>query len=343
VHYLIHSYDDPIHAPLGMRPARVYARIAPAAGHALHMPSHIFLASGMWDEVAASNEAAWKASLARAERSGLGPDSHNYHALQWLQYAYLQQGRFADAARLLATMDSDARASGSRRARTHLAAMRAAYLVETAQLNGDVAKMRADPDDSPAGAPSLFVDGLGALERGEKGAAEEFLARMRSGGGGEKESPGHAHGAAPPSGYGAAASPSLASVGSILARELEACILFAKGEKEKAVALAREAASAEDSMTFEFGPPEIVKPSHEFAGELLLRTGSPAEARKEFEASLARAPRRALSLLGLARAARAAGDEAASRAAYAELREIWRHADPALAGLREARSSAPGS
>ncbi len=74
VHYLIHSYDDPVHAPLGMRAARVYAKIAPAAGHALHMPSHIFFASGMWEEAAASNEAAWKASLDRADRKKLGPD-----------------------------------------------------------------------------------------------------------------------------------------------------------------------------------------------------------------------------------------------------------------------------
>ena len=73
VHYLIHSYDDPVHAPLGMRAARVYAKIAPAAGHALHMPSHIFFASGMWEEAAASNEAAWKASLDRADRKKLAP------------------------------------------------------------------------------------------------------------------------------------------------------------------------------------------------------------------------------------------------------------------------------
>ena len=61
----VHSYDDPVHAPLGMRAARVYAKIAPAAGHALHMPSHIFFASGMWEQAASSNEAAWKASLDR--------------------------------------------------------------------------------------------------------------------------------------------------------------------------------------------------------------------------------------------------------------------------------------
>src|SRR6266508_1834151 len=156
VHYLIHSYDDPIHAPLGMRAARVYAKIAPAAGHALHMPSHIFFASGMWEEAAASNEAAWKASLDRAERKKLGPDEHNYHALFWLEYAYLQMGRYADARRVLSTMEEDAGKSGSDRAKSHRAMMRAAYVVETRRFDVDVA--RALSQDGERGV-ALFAEG----------------------------------------------------------------------------------------------------------------------------------------------------------------------------------------
>src|SRR5262249_10287035 len=125
VHYLIHCYDDPIHAPLGLRPARAYARIAAAASHARHMPSHIFLALGLWDETAASNEAAWQVSVERAKRKGLGSDERNYHALYWLEYAYLQQGRLADARRLLGEIEADARQTGSPRARTYLSWIRA--------------------------------------------------------------------------------------------------------------------------------------------------------------------------------------------------------------------------
>ena len=124
-HYLIHSYDDPVHAPLGLRPARLYAGIAPAATHALHMPSHIFLALGLWDETASSNEDSWQASLARRERRGLGVDAKSFHALLWLEYAYLQQGRYEDARRLLAIMEADEKVGGSRRTRSHLAYMRA--------------------------------------------------------------------------------------------------------------------------------------------------------------------------------------------------------------------------
>ncbi|HVR10980.1 MAG TPA: hypothetical protein VMW75_23255, partial [Thermoanaerobaculia bacterium] len=139
VHYLIHSYDDPVHAPLGLRAARVYARIAPAAAHALHMPSHIFLALGMWDEVAASNEASWAASEERRRRLRLPLEERGYHALSWLAYAYLQQGRLRDARRLLAEMAADAAASGgSPRTREHLALMQAGYRMESRDWRADL-------------------------------------------------------------------------------------------------------------------------------------------------------------------------------------------------------------
>src|SRR4029078_5764338 len=99
----IHCYDAPVHAPLGLRAARVYAKIAPEASHALHMPSHIFFAMGMWAEAERSNEAAFRASQKNASASGQPMESAGYHALWWLQYAYLQQGRLADAKNVLAT------------------------------------------------------------------------------------------------------------------------------------------------------------------------------------------------------------------------------------------------
>jgi hypothetical protein len=319
VHYLIHCYDDPVHAPLGMRAARVYARIAPAAGHALHMPSHIFFASGLWEDAASSNRAAWKASIDRAERKKLGPDEHNDHALFWLEYAQLQMGQYTEARKTLATMESDVRESGSKRTRGHLVWMRAAYLIETRQWNGEVARISIRSDDLSQHGVGLFVEGLCALETGDRAAANGALAELRASlGSGE----GHAH--------GAAASYAMSRANNadpVLAKELQARILFAQGEQGQALALAREAAAAEDAMSFDFGPPPVAKPTHELLGEMLLATGRPAEARKEFEASLALGPGRALSLLGLARAAGASGDKAAAQEALAKLRENWRRAD----------------
>ena len=87
----------PCTPPIGLYAALKYADIAPAAVHALHMPSHLFVQRGMWDHLAKSNEASWAASVDRAKRKGLSPTSHSFHALYWLQYAYLQQGRYDKA------------------------------------------------------------------------------------------------------------------------------------------------------------------------------------------------------------------------------------------------------
>src|SRR5262249_49983330 len=107
-HYLIHSYDDPIHAPLGLRAARAYSKIAPSAGHAQHMCSHIFMAMGMWDEVVEANQAAMRVvDKARSER-GLPPAACG-HYNYWLEYGYLQQGRFRDAMTLVADCYASAR------------------------------------------------------------------------------------------------------------------------------------------------------------------------------------------------------------------------------------------
>ncbi|HEY6930304.1 MAG TPA: tetratricopeptide repeat protein [Thermoanaerobaculia bacterium] len=331
VHYLIHCYDDPVHAPLGMRAARVYAKIAPSAGHALHMPSHIFFAAGMWEEAAASNMAAWNASLERAKKKKLGPDEHNDHALFWLEYAQLQMGQYAEARKTLAAMEADARESGSKRTRGHLVWMRAAYLIETRQWNGDVARISVKSDDLSQRGIALFVDGMRAVETGDRARADKALAELQaSSGGGEA----HAHG-------GASYAMSRANnADPVFAKELEARILFARGEKDRALALAKEASSAEDAMSFDFGPPPIAKPTHELLGEMLLASGRPADAKKEFEASLALAPGRALSLLGLARAATKAGDAEAAQQAYTALGKNWRLADTNLPEKTEAAAQA---
>jgi tetratricopeptide (TPR) repeat protein len=325
VHYLIHSYDDPVHAPLGMRAARVYAKIAPAAGHALHMPSHIFFASGMWEEAAASNEAAWKASLDRAERKKLGPDDHNYHALFWLEYSYLQMGRYADARRMLRLIEEDTGKSGSGRAKSHLAMMRAAWVIDTRRFDDDVT--RAVPGSEKGVA--RFAEGLAASAKGDR----EKLGKVEAGFG--KESSGHEHGG---SMYRMGRA-SDAAADAVMRRELEALSASLQKDQPRALELAKEAAAAEDAMSFDFGPPDVVKPAHELYGEMLLAAGKPAEARAEFESSLAHAPNRALSLLGLARAAGKSGDRAAAEDAYRRLAALWRRADADLPELAEARAS----
>ncbi|HEY7113660.1 MAG TPA: hypothetical protein VIA45_12075 [Thermoanaerobaculia bacterium] len=335
-HYLIHCYDDPVHAPLGMRAARVYAQIAPAATHALHMPSHIFLASGMWPEVVSSNEASWKASVDRAERQKLGPDAHSFHALSWLEYGYLQQGRYADARNTLALMEKDAAAGASSgRATAGFVAMRAAYVVETRRWKGDAADLKV-PSDGMHRDLNLFVTGLAAIETGDRAGAEKSLAAMSSAGGAAAApSAAHMHGAAASSDASGRA-----SADTVLRQLLDAQILFSKGQRDRALAAAKSAAAAEDGLNYEFGPPDVVKPAHELLGEMLFAAGKAGDAREEFEAALARYPGRALSLLGLARAASKAGDAAAARDAYGKLAAVWSRADADVPELAEVRREA---
>jgi hypothetical protein len=327
-HYLIHCYDDPVHAPLGMRAARVYATIAPDAVHALHMPSHIFFASGMWEEAVASNEASWKASVERAERKNLPAGDHSFHALSWLEYANLQLGRWREARSQLATMESDAKADPGEMTSSSLSAMRASWIVDTRRCEGLV------PPASATAPRDEFVRGLCALDSGDHAGARAAVKAL-----GEPAEVGkdeaHMHG-----GSGSSYARGGASVGRILGLELQSLLAFGGGNREEGLRLASEAAAAEDTMSFEFGPPVVVKPAHELSGELLLAAGKPADARREFETSLSHDPGRALSLLGLARAEAAAGDAVASKETSAKLAKQWSRADPDVKNRAEVLAAA---
>ena len=320
VHYLIHSYDDPVHAPLGLRAARVYAKIAPAAAHALHMPSHIFVALGMWRETAASNVDSWAAADARVKRKGLTVKDRNYHALWWLHYTYLQQGRYREAEKQLQIMAEDVAELSVPITRRHMAAMRAAHVVETRQW--DMAASAADLDlagvRGEQAVAHWFASGMAAAKKGDIRGARQALAALQK------------MTAETPKAYG-----SQEQAGKVMDLQLQSLIAFATGGKKKALQLIQQASAAEDKMSLSYGPPSPVKPTHEQFGELLLELDRPAEARAEFERALERAPRRALSLLGLARAAAESGDAAASKNAYRELHDVWSQADEDLPELKE--------
>ena len=113
LHYLIHDYDDPDHARLALPAARLYAKVAPQSSHALHMPAHIFLQLGLWDDAAASDQASFLASDAWVKRKGLPIGMRDYHSLSWLLYESLQQGRFQKARETLDLMRPAVEATGA--------------------------------------------------------------------------------------------------------------------------------------------------------------------------------------------------------------------------------------
>lgn len=322
-HYLIHSYDDPVHAPLGLRAARIYNEIAPAASHAQHMISHIFVAMGRWEDSVESNIKAYEVSRERRERKGLPVDSLNYHALHWLQYSYLQLGQLDKARSVLDTMGGYTAESGTSRSVWHYAVMRAMWNVATGGLDAPPA---IDMEVLELGglAQDLFGDGYVAVSRGDVGAAKQALTDL----GQHIAATATAALESETGGYDAAYAGSI-EVAEVLSGSLAGLIELAEGRDETAVALFDEATALEAGRPLEYGPPDIVKPSHELYGEVLLRLDRPAEAIEQFEIALGRAPRRTPSLLGLAAAARAVDDSPRLASACAELSSILRHSDSA--------------
>ncbi|TDI89263.1 MAG: hypothetical protein E2O77_09925 [Caldithrix sp.] len=322
-HYLIHSYDDPIHAPLGLRPARVYAKLAPSASHALHMPSHIFFALGMWEEATASNINAYNAAKNRAERKEIPLTGHGFHALSWLLYSNLQQAQYADAGKLLDTVEGHYQSSNiKRRARHTVIRMNATFAYETQRWAHEMNRAGIKESDMGIETASayFFVQGVAALNKENLPAAKQALAQMK-----EK-----------------ADSSEKAKVdrgAEALRLELAALIQLQEGNQETAIDLLKQATAIEDQMPLDFGPPWPMKPSHELFGEVLLELNRPAEAMQQFELALKRTPRRAFSLLGLARAVSRSGDNETAQKIYRELNEIWHNADRELPALNEVRAA----
>lgn len=322
-HYLIHSYDDPVHAPLGLRAARAYSKIAPGAAHAQHMTSHIYVAAGMWDDVVTANIAAWETSNRR-----------NGHYTQWLAYGYQQQFRYADARRYVEAIRGDAARDPSLYKLGYLAVMASSYIVDSEQWDGGVAAWARDslPALRSAIARQAFVSdfntfefamALAASARGDRSGVERAQRAIEA-----RVSAARAGAAGP-------RIPGLGT-GGIMAQQLTATLLRADGKRDEAISVLRAAAALEEALPFDYGPPEPVKPPREMLGEFLLDAKRPAEAKAEFERALARTPRRSRALLGLARAHVALGDVQKAAAAYAQFRASTARSDTGVAEVAEA-------
>jgi len=291
-HFIIHAFDDPDHAILALPAARVYARIAPAAPHALHMPSHIFLQLGMWQEVFASNTVGYKAAVDLMMRMHLPEGGADFHALSWLEYANLMLGKFDEARHNvdLAKQAADRNPTNPGIAREYHV-MLARYILETGRWE----KVPLESAPGRLGNPWVFISGFSAAKLGDASAAEAAraaLAAIRQGIAGDSH---------------------IATAVAVLENEVAAAAQLARGQKAEAMRLAKAAADIDSTMPTPNGPPPIIKPALEFYGEMLLEAGRRAEAAAAFRQQLLRTPNRTPSVEGLARASAKGGAESARK------------------------------
>jgi len=316
LHYLIHSYDDPVHAPLGMRAARLYGALAPNAGHALHMTSHIFVAMGQWDEVIAANQQAMRVVQAREAGSGK-PVPGCGHYPEWLVYANLQEGRLAEADRWIGLCRVEALgqlpagavqpALDPRRSFvTSYAEMLARRAVDTGRWQGD---------DSLPIAPGAHLNARFNLVYGEALGSAGNASRLAALADQMQQVRAALAAARVARGPGAGAD----VWEEVMAGQVLALGEMAAGKSADAVARLRRLSDQESAAPIEFGPPAAYKPSAELLGDQLLAMGHPAEALEAYKTALSRTPGRSRSLQGQLKAQRALGDAAGAAVTEAAL------------------------
>jgi tetratricopeptide (TPR) repeat protein len=326
-HYIIHAYDHPPLASRAIDAARRYAKIAPSAPHALHMPSHTFTRVGYWQDSIASN-------IASAESATkLGTYGEVLHAMDYQIYAYLQLGQDA-AARgvldrlpdVLAKFNPDAigGAAGGSAGLYALAAIPARYALERGAW-ADAASL--EPRTTAyawVDSATPFARALGAARSGSPAAAVAEIARLKT-----------LH-----EKLGAASDADWAARVDVQRRIAEAWVAFAEGRRDEAITALRGAADAEDATDKSAVSPGPLAPAREMLGEMLLEAGQPKDALAAFEATMQKEPNRFRAVAGAMRAAEAAGDRTTAAKHASELLEIAKTADSSRPDLGRARQLA---
>jgi tetratricopeptide (TPR) repeat protein len=342
LHYLIHAYDDPEHAQQGLPAARAYAQAAAAVPHALHMPSHIFTRLGYWDESAATNLRGWEVSEADVKRAGESGAYRDFHNLTYLEYAYIQLGRYRDAQHTVDIIAAQYQALPDKktapdtpelqsrhvRGRTIYAVpdrvvygyfdMLTRLLVESGRW-GEAARLPLVVGSRDFVAVKLQWQAKAAAVRRDAGAARAAAAKLVSL---SQESGQH---------------PFAQLIIRLQAKEAEAFAAEAAADADTAVAKLKEAVAIEDSIDDLSQPPYPAIPANELCGNLLLELNRPAEASTYFQKASLRTPNRPKIVFGLASAAHARGDDDTARKQYEEFLTIWRTADPDRPELAQAR------
>ena len=325
-HYIIHANDSPRLASLGLDAARSYASIAPSAPHAQHMPSHIFIRLGLWDETIAANQRAFEAGLQYAIEHNQPVAPERLHALDYMVYAYLQQGRdraarsTIDTAQKLTTISL---ANDALIANYNQVAMEARLPLE----RGDWAAASQLPvraaELTIGAALDHFARGIGAARLGDTARARVEIAALA---GTEADMTGRGDN-------------EWALVVRIKRQAVTAWAELAAGDTVAALRDAKAAADVEDVTEKQPVTPAELLPARELQADMLLAIGRYGEARTAYEATLTREPKRARSLFGAAHAAELAGDRAGARQRYDEFLAQMKAADSDRVEIVKARQA----
>jgi tetratricopeptide (TPR) repeat protein len=330
VHYLIHSDDSAKFAQAGLEAAICYAKIAPEVPHALHMPSHIFTRLGMWQESIDSNRAAEKASLAYIQKT-LGPggyDGNTVHAMDYLEYAYLQTAQDGPAKAVMDELTGFRQTDAANlTVAYHVASIPARYVLERRDWPA-AASLSAPEAGVPlerfpwAEAMISYARALGEARTGNITGAQADIAKLQS----LKDK--------------LSAENNTYWANQVEVQRLGAAGVLAhvQGNDTKAVELARAAADLEATMDKHPVTPSSVLPARELLADLLLELNQPDAALTEYKEMLRTDPNRFRSILGEARAAKQSGDAAAAHDAYQKLVALSKPTGPERPELAEAKA-----
>jgi tetratricopeptide (TPR) repeat protein len=298
-HYIIHSFDSPGLAKYALLAARSYARIAPSVPHALHMPSHIFTRLGLWQDAIASNVAAEKAAKQFEQSAPVASArDQQLHAMDYLMYAYLQQGRNQEAEGVLNELTSLPSVQPTGTSYYAVAAIPARYAAERGDWDAAAALQPYASATAETKAITHWARAMGAAHTGRFDLARAEVKQLET----IREKL-----ALNQPGY------DWATQVEIQRREAEAWLAHAEKKDDTAVSLMRSAAELEDSTEKNPVTPGAVLPARELLGDLLMEVGHPQQAFHEYEASLKVAPHRFHAVRGAARAAEAAGKHDVAR------------------------------
>jgi tetratricopeptide (TPR) repeat protein len=322
-HYLIHSYDFAPIAKRGVPAANKYAKIAPSAPHAQHMPSHIYSMVGMWQESIASNLSSIAVANEYAARTKLdGTLAGVPHSLDFMQYAYLQLGQDAKAKALVEESAAIRKVVGPVSAgNTARAAVPARYALERQDWKGAAQLQPLGTPFPPAEAITHFARALGAARSGDLGAAQADIARLKE----LRE------------GLEKANQSYWAEQVEVQILGAQAWVAYGQGNKDEALKFMNAAADLEDGSAKHVAMENRLYPMRELLADMQMQRGEPAAALKAYETSMRATPMRLRAFYGAAKAAEAAGEKKKAAAYFSQLARLTRTGNGDRAEVREVR------